>query len=249
MTRGTHDDATFRRFLAVIHSLVTPGDLIGVGPRVFIQAFHLSYMLGRYELRGEQDLYVTNSSILVDAGPHSHDRENAALTSCLVLDIDDPVAHETRTTPSSIDHVRELNGRAGERVEDELGALPALQCFSGGGGLLVYPLSRPVNPEEYDLLISGLPFLPEISDAGVLRPGNLIRAIGSFHASRGVLSTILEDVEGVPINVDALLDGVGVPPWIPRPPCSRTPRRPRGGGDLERGRLLIKSGLENRSDR
>ena len=166
-------------------------------------------------------------------------QRNAALASCLGLDIDDPVAHASKTAAATVEAVVEQLEGVVRRVAMETGAAPALRAYTGGGGLLLFKFSRAINPGEYRAIIDRLAFLPEISDRNVLRPANLIRAVGTWHAERRVRSRVLTTHEGVALDVDDLLDGLDVPQWAPPAAPTHTLHPWRRSGDVERGRQIL----------
>lgn len=239
MTRPSLNLEDFRAFLSVLFWSLAPGDLIGFGSPRSVQAFALSVLRAR-QLRSCRTRYITNAGICHDLGRRSHARRNAAVVSCLALDVDDPVAHASTTAAALVEAALEQLEAVVRRMAEETGAAPAMTCYTGGGGLVLFKFSRALNPYEYRAFIDRLAFLSEISDSSVLRPANLVRAIGTWHYERNVQSRVLATHEGVPLDADDLLDGLDVPEWKPpeQPTHLRHPR-PRGG-DVERGRQFIR---------
>ena len=236
MTSTAQDIRTFRDYVSVVHEHLADDALVSVGGVRTQRAYSKGDLHGSYRLRGDRNLYFTNTEVLADLGPSSHRADNAGLASALVLDIDDPAAHATANGSATVERVRDQLQRAADVVQREVGAMPALEAFTGGGGLLIFPFSRAMNPNEYRTLVRKYPFFGEISDPAVLRPGALVRAIGSFNKKRHIATCILATADVAPIDVDALLKGVDVPRWERKVP-QRRPRRHCGprGGDVERG--------------
>jgi hypothetical protein len=241
--KPSHNADDLRAFLPVLHWALSPDDLIGFGTPRSVRACALSIRLEK-PLRGFRSRYVTNSGICRNLGRRSHASSNAGLVSCLALDVDDPVAHAAPGVAADEEAVGELLGAVSRRVAEETAATPALEAFTGGGGLLLFRFSRAATPPEYSAIIAHLPFLAEISDGHVLRAGNLIRAVGTWHAERGVRSRVLGVHEGVPLDVDDLIGDLDLPTWSPPPPRPRTrwPFGPRG--DVARGRRIIRDLLD-----
>jgi hypothetical protein len=239
MTAPSHNAVDLRAFLSVLHWTLAPADLIGFGTPRSVRAWALSIRMER-PLRGYRSRYVTNAGILRNLGRRSHSNSNAGMVSCLALDIDDGVAHATPGLAAEEEAVGEFLGAVSRRMAEETGAAPALDGFTGGGGLVLFKFSRAITPPEYRAIIGRLAFLPDISDGHVLRPGNLIRAVGTWHNERGVRSRVLGVHDGIPLDVDDLLDGLDVPDWAPSRPAPPLKRHWHRGGDVERGRLLVR---------